>query len=137
METKFNQDALRDRIVFPEVYSWQSQASQYLNVAPNKTGVEYFKGDMGGGKFVDCLLYKAKDGYLLGILNHYPFDFLPYERKGNVNIWVNPDFKCCGIGTELLNEAMKRWDINFHQQRFTPEGYAFVTKFLRSKNLLK
>jgi GNAT superfamily N-acetyltransferase len=119
----------------PFVYSWQSQAEQYPDTG--EVGISYFKGDVGRDKWVDCLLYRGEGGELMGILNYYPFDFPPYEVKGNVNIWVNPDFQRLGIGTKLVEEAMKRWEIDFEQFKYTPQGHKFVISFLKSKNLLK
>jgi GNAT superfamily N-acetyltransferase len=108
---------------------WQSQVKQYP--AKGEAGISYFKGEMGK-KWVDCLLYRDDFGKLLGALNHYPFDFPPYEKKGNINIMVDPKEQGKGIGQKLFAEAVKRWDdIDFHKQEWTPGGKHLLDTYLK------
>lgn len=106
--------------------SWESQASQYPRTgAP---GISYFRGEVTAGFHVDCLLYRDDDGELIGILNHYPTDFPPYERRGNVNIWVRPDRRRQGIGTQLSLESVRRWEpIEAEKVRYTRAGLEWAT----------
>lgn len=109
-------------------FSWQSQASQY----PHKgtPGIAYFRGDLPDtDKIVDCLLYRNISGHLIGILNYYSWDS-EWEDAGNCNLWVRPDCQRQGIGTHLLREAQKRWQVEIEQQRYTPEGLALVEALL-------
>ena len=66
------------------------------------------------------------DGHVRGVLNHYPKDFPPWETKGNVNVFIDPTARRQGIATALLQEALTRWDIDFHKQRYTPSGIRLV-----------
>jgi GNAT superfamily N-acetyltransferase len=111
------------------VYSWESQCGQYPERGPK--GISYFRGEIPElQQYVDCLLYRDENGALQGILNHYPFDN-DWETKGNFNIWVAPGHFRQGIGTALLGEAVSRWDIDFHQQKYSEAGAALVNAFLR------
>jgi GNAT superfamily N-acetyltransferase len=112
-------------------FSWESQVKQYPELgAP---GIGYFKGDVSDtfpGKWVDCLLFRDPNGQLVGILNHYPFDF-PLEDKGSVNIWVHPRMTRRGIGTQLWDEAVKKWQVSLDKQRFTEAGAKFANALAR------
>lgn len=99
--------------------SWESQARQYPETGP--AGFSYFPGETEAGT-VDCLLYRDISGTLLGILNYYPMDFPPWEKAGNVNMWVMPSRQRQGIGSALWKEACNRWDIALEGQRFTVAG---------------
>lgn len=124
-------------LVLPEatlhrVYSWESQQRQYPRLgAP---GISYYAGPMpqiSPDYIVDCLLWRDDDGIVRGILNHYGMDGSLLEARGNVNIWVDPAWKRRGIATALITEAVRRWDIDPAQQRYTPEGSALVTALLQ------
>lgn len=90
-----------------QMYSWESQASQYPPDGP--TGISYFRGQLSEDLYVDCLLYRDENGVLVGILNHYPMDIPPHEREGDENVWVHPEHRRQGIGSALLLEARVRW----------------------------
>jgi hypothetical protein len=89
------------------MYSWESQVAQYPRTGP--PGISYFRGNVTDEIFVDCLLYRDETGELVGILNHYPTDFPPYERQGGRNIWVHPGRRRQGIGTALTLEGNIRF----------------------------
>lgn len=103
--------------------SWESQAVQY----PERggPGITYFAGETPFGN-VDCLLFYDRKKRLRGILNYYAIDFPPWEKAGNVNIWVHPEARRRGIATRLVRAAMQRWRIDLDQQRFTKEGLALA-----------
>lgn len=103
--------------------SWESQVVQYPEVGV--PGISYYRGEVSTG-FVDCLLWRDQYGHVRGVLNHYPKDFPPWETKGNVNVFIDPTARRQGIATALLQEALTRWDIDFHKQRYTPSGIRLV-----------
>jgi curved DNA-binding protein CbpA/8-oxo-dGTP pyrophosphatase MutT (NUDIX family)/predicted ABC-type ATPase len=112
-------------------WPFKGQAEQFDKKGP--PGFSYFKGEGNGlrpGQWVDCLLWRDEKGILKGIVYHYPQD-LPLEKKGNVNIFISPDSKRKGIASTLLAEAMKLYDVNLRQQRYSTEGAAFVNNFVR------
>jgi len=105
------------------VYSWESQVRQYP--LKDRPGVQYYKGVIDLDNYVDCLLYRDLTGAVVGILNHYNKDN-PWERAGNVNIWVHPDHTRKRIATLLWQEARHRWNVTLVGQRFTPAGAALA-----------
>jgi len=106
--------------------SWESQAAQYSKTGP--PGISYFRGHVTADYYVDCLLYRDEDGELVGILNHYPADYPPYEREGSGNIWVHPDRRRQGIGTELVLESMRRWEpLEPKDVRYSEAGLEWAT----------
>lgn len=109
------------------LFPWESQVVQYPEVGP--PGIDYFKGDIGEGQWVDCLLYRDADGRVVGILNHYPFE-TPWEKVGNVNIWIHPERQRQGVGSALVLEAMSRYGIDFEQQRYTYAGARLACKII-------
>ena len=117
------------------VYSFRSQVVQYPADGP--PGISYFKGVVDESTWVDCLLYRDSDGKIIGILNHYPFstkdpdDPRIGERKGNINIFVDPKRKREGIATKLVNEATVRYNVDLRKQRYSDEGAKFINKYIR------
>lgn len=128
----------RYRATMPPSLPWGSQVVQYAHAEPPaEPGITYYAGDMSdaypGTPPVDCLLswdHTASGTRLMivGILNHYPADYPPWERKGRVNVWIRPSHKRRGIGTALVREAASRWDIDPDRQRYTAEGAAFAER---------
>jgi predicted acetyltransferase len=110
---------------YHQIFNWQTQAKQYPE---HGKGIEYFKGEMKDGKWVDCLLYYGKDSNLKGVLNFYPFDF-SHERKGNVNLEVKLSERRKGIATALLDEGIKRFQIDLRKQIYTESGRKFIKKY--------
>jgi GNAT superfamily N-acetyltransferase len=108
---------------------WANQVKQYPQNGPE--GISYFKGEVRD-KWVDCLLYRNKAGKLIGVLNHYPFSFPPYESKGNINVMVDPKEQKKGIGKKLMAEAIKRWkDIDLYKQKWTSSGKHMLDAYLK------
>src|SRR5579875_2443961 len=87
-----------------KVLPWESQAHQYPPL--DEPGIQYFRAELGDGRWVDCLLHYDDDGRLSGILNHYPQAIPPYEKQGAVNIWVRPDRRRQGIARTLVENAI-------------------------------
>lgn len=114
---------------FPPALSFTSQARQYPATGP--AGIGYFKGEIDATTYVDCLLWRDTDGTVRGILNHYPTDLPPWEKAGNINIFIDPTMRRRGIATALLMAASQRWLVNLSQQRYTSEGRAFIMGFQR------
>jgi GNAT superfamily N-acetyltransferase len=111
------------------LFTWESQVVQYPLTGP--PGIGYFKGEVEGVEdWVDCLLYRDKTGRVRGICNHYPTTN-EFEDAGNVNIWVDPAWQRRGIGTQLLDEAHRRWPIDLRQQRYSFSGARFAQAYLK------
>ena len=115
-------------------FLWENQARQYPRYG---SGITYFKGICDDNIWVDCLLYYGKDNELHGILNHYPLEMPPYQKAGSVNIQVRPDRRRKGIASTLLNEAIKRFNVNLENQEYTPDGERFIKKYMRSSRIYK
>lgn len=131
------------------VYSFESQERQYP--ATGAPGLSYFEGHINNYGVVHCLLFRASDERVVGILNHYPKDarnpnygtalgllfgekeFI--ERAGNINIFIHEDYKRMGIATLLVNEAEVRWGpLNFQQQQYSAEGAEFIRGYLSKRD---
>lgn len=129
------------------VFTWESQAAQQpLTGTPRE--VVYRRCEDDGttipvGQWIDALLHYDDVGALDAILYHYPFEFYEYtsaylgsprgsvlEKRGNVNLWVRPDRRRKGIGTQLIKEAVRRWKIVLRNQRYTADGAGFVNGFM-------
>lgn len=113
-------------------WPFKGQAEQFEKIGP--PGLSYFKGTGNGLKpnqWVDCLLWRDDSGILKGIVYHYPQD-LPLEKKGNMNVFISPDSKRQGIASRLVAEAIKRYNVDLRQQRYSEEGAAFINNFVRN-----
>lgn len=131
----------RKRTLSPleEIYSFESQVGQYPQNGPQ--GISYFRGADDWmeeqGKWVDCLLFRDENGRIRGILNHYPFELISpedarvTEKSGNINIFIDPFYKNKQVGTKLLDEARRRYDIDLNKQTYSTEGAAFINAYVR------
>lgn len=111
-------------------WPFKTQKRQYP--AKGEPGLSYFRGEFPNepGRWVDCLLWRDNKGNLVGILNHYPMD-MPLEKKGNFNIFIDPKAKRQGIASALVAEAIKRYNVDLRQQRYSKEGAEFINEFVR------
>jgi 8-oxo-dGTP pyrophosphatase MutT (NUDIX family)/predicted ABC-type ATPase len=111
-------------------WPFKTQKKQYPKTG--EPGLSYFRGEFPNEPniWVDCLLWRDEKGELVGILNHYPMD-MPLEKKGNFNIFIDPKAKRQGIATALVSEAIKRYNVDLRQQRYSREGAAFINEFVR------
>ena len=115
------------------VFSFESQVCQYPRLgAP---GIDYFAGVIPihaerGDPPIDCLLWRDEQGLVRGILNHYPVDYPPHERAGNINLYVHPEWRRRGIATALLREAERRYgSTRWAQQRYSPDGLQMMLHY--------
>jgi GNAT superfamily N-acetyltransferase len=116
--------------------AWGDQAPQYHRVKPDRPGIVYFRGqDPGMEHHVDCLLMFDENLELVGILNMFNFDFPPLEKKGNVTMFTRPDRLRRGIGSALMDEARRRWTVDFDRQDFTRTGAAFINRYVQQRSL--
>lgn len=106
------------------LYSWESQVCQYPYTG--KPGISYMLGPTEEG-LVDCLLFRNEKGHVVGILNHFPWDGI-WEKKGNVNIWINRRWQGKGVGEALWREAVQRFGARLEGQRFTEAGARFAER---------
>lgn len=107
--------------------SWASQVRQYPQRGKFGDHIVQWTFMVNGRHPVECLLYYDNARRLRGILNFYPQDVPPWEKKDNVNVFVDPETRRQGIATRLIRAALERWPhLNADQQRYTPEGLALV-----------
>lgn len=137
MKTKIRRKPFTPIATIPDamMLSWVSQAIQYPAYSANP-GISHERLPLREGvdeRMIDCVLFYDTSGHLVGILNHYPADVDPWEKKGNVNLWVHPQFTHRGIGTRLVEFADKKWGINWQQQRFSPSGAGLARNYLAHK----
>lgn len=85
------------------------------------------------GAQIDSLTMRDQKGHLVGVLCRYP-DLPPYEKAGNITIWVNPHRLREGVATALLGDALSRWDnINLTDQHYTVAGRALVVSYIEAQ----
>jgi GNAT superfamily N-acetyltransferase len=108
--------------------AWPEVAGARPRLGP--PGLSHAIVEYRSGGTSDCLTWRDDEGILRGVLFHYRSDILPYEHRGNVNMWVDPRWHRRGIGTQLLAEADRRWELNFVQQKYTTRGLALVREHL-------
>lgn len=126
-------------LTYAPILPWDSQVIQYPELGEPDT-IELFLGDESenfpGLPPINCLLWRDHDGRIRGILNHYPVDYPPWEKAGNVNVFVQPGWKKRGIGTALVDKAIELFgELNFHQQTYSPEGMQFLLRYRRKHGL--
>ena len=115
---------------------WADQSVQYAAVKPDRPGIVYFQGrDEGVEHWVDCLLMFDENLELVGILNYFAWDFPPWEVAGNCTMFTRPDRYRRGIASALMDEARRRWTMNFDQQEYTASGAAFVNRYIQQRSL--
>jgi hypothetical protein len=119
-------------IVNVGVYEWENQARQY---PVNGNGTLYFKGIRNISQWVDCLLYYGDDSMLQGILNYYPFNFPPSQRKGSANLEVRSDKRRQRIAIALLNEGMLEYHINLNNNSIHLKAKSLLRIFLNVEKL--
>jgi GNAT superfamily N-acetyltransferase len=71
---------------------------------------------------IETFEYRDQDGLLRGVVI--------WEPGGALSITVDPDYRRQGIATELMQEAVRRWPIDFEGQSYSSDGAEFVRKFL-------
>lgn len=114
--------------------SWDSQAKPYPTTGP--PGIGYFRINRQGSRWgVECLLFRNDAGELVGILNYYPVGLLNFVRAGEVNVVVHPEWRRQGVARRLSLEAIRRWDVDPDEQRFTQSGKALHAR-LRQQGLV-
>jgi GNAT superfamily N-acetyltransferase len=124
------------------MFSFESQSCQF----PEKgnPGLEHLvvddsakelhpKGTIPEGSvMVHCITWRKMSGDLIGILYYYPVDN-PWEKAGNVNLYIDPKHRRQGIGTKLLDYAFTQWKIKIEQQRYSLGGAYFIKAYVESK----
>ncbi|HWE55148.1 MAG TPA: GNAT family N-acetyltransferase [Acidimicrobiales bacterium] len=110
--------------------TWESQARQYPELGPQ--GVSSHVAELPTGAKVNCLLLRRPDGRLVGILNHYAEAIGPLQKANTMNIWVHPDHRRQGIGSELVLSALQRdWPVDLEEVAFTGAGEAMARSLIQ------
>lgn len=108
--------------------NWPRVVREHPHVGPPGLRHAVLRHHTGGT--IDCLSWRDRGGQLRAVLYHYRCDFRLYERRGNVNLWVDPAWHRRGLGSDLLADADRRWKPNFVQQSYTTAGLTLVTAHL-------
>lgn len=125
------------RVNIPIDLKWEDAVVDYP--ATGHPGVIYRKDttvQFGSEAVSEALLFYAPDGTLAGLFFYFPKDIWvpdisrPIERAGNFTVIVAPGHRRRGVGTRLLREALKRWNIDFEQQKYTEAGAKLVQRYL-------
>ena len=115
-----------------QILEWSTQQWQYPPIG--RPGLSYFPGVTPLGT-IDCLLWRNEAGELIGILNHYPFRTAEGQEPGSINIWVHPEWQRRGVATRLIEEADRRWQLDFNAQSLTPAGVRWLHHVMRKHDI--
>jgi GNAT superfamily N-acetyltransferase len=115
----------------PPFLAWEQQAPQYdipENPHHGTPGLHFWQvpKNLCGGVTIFCLLHYGDDGQLDAIMNYYPKG-TPLDEPGDFLILVRPDRQRQRIGTAVLGEAIRRWNVRLDDQCVTPAGEAFLS----------
>ena len=83
------------------------------------------EGVWGPEAVYESLLFYGPTGNFEGIFMYYPL-----KKPPEFFVIVHPECRRCGIGTQLLGEAVKRWSIDFGHSWYTTSGAELVKHFL-------
>lgn len=121
------------------VQEWREIGNQYDECGPGGISCESYEvklplpdGSTGVAES-KTLLHRGAEGDLRGVLNYFPDGFPGIEEPGNFLVVVRPDCRGQGIGTALVSEADRQWNLNFLQQTYSADGRALVSTYLRRK----
>jgi GNAT superfamily N-acetyltransferase len=120
--------------------SWAGERGQYDRPEINNRlpGIHHWTvpAELVDGTVIECLLHYSadpatggswsRDGVLTGILNYFPHGSPFKDEPGDVLVLVDPAHQRAGIGTALLREAVRRWQVDLHNQALTPAGVALT-----------
>lgn len=114
-------------------HDWGTQSVQYdRDDIPRTPGIVQWAVPASEAPVrIECLLFWNPGNMLLGILNYFPEGSPFSDEPHDVFLIVNPVARRCGIGTDLLKAALRRWpEIDLAKQSYTDEGWDFVSIFL-------
>lgn len=109
---------------------WQVIATKFAQ--KGMPGITYLKAEYSPEQWIETFVYRDECGNLLGIIDYFPVDTIPHEKKGNVNIFVHPEHRGKGVGLALLKKGDERWDIDFDKQQYTYSGLKLVKSYQRA-----
>ena len=103
------------------LYSWEGQALQYPQRGePGEMVYQRYAEDnpessVQLGTWIDCLFYYDEEGYLTGVLNHYPYGAFDkhtgqeIDKPNTSSTFVRPGETAEEVRAILTKEAVKRW----------------------------
>lgn len=119
----------------PNYLAWDLQAPQYdiPEVGDRSPGLHEWRvpGEWVRGIAIDVLLHYDADWLLDGILTHYPDGSPMDDQPGDITVLVRPDRQRRGIGRLLVEEAVRRWQIDLDTQCLTDDGNQLVRAIQR------
>lgn len=110
---------------------WSSELiAKFLACVPGKgePGIQYQENVRGGKKIQYLIKYDA-NGLIQGALRYFPVGYPLAKQPGEIEMAVKSEFQKQGIGSELLNEAISRWDIQAKKQRYTEASAQLYQKW--------
>lgn len=105
-----------------------------LNDPNHSPGITVLNINFDDGHYIENLLYRDKDGNLLGYIQYEPLEDQE-DVKPNLNFRVHPKHWREGIATKLLEAGFQRWPINLYKQNYSVFGIKFIEAFEKSHNL--
>lgn len=112
----------------PPYLAWAEQAPQYErpDIPDRSPGTHHWTvpPELVDGVVIECLLHYDESG-LIGILNYFPKGS-PMDLPGDVTVVVHPARQRRGVGTTLVQEARRRWNVDLEDQCTTPAGAALI-----------
>lgn len=105
---------MRESIDARSIPAWPSCYRDAVDIA-GRLGPPGIQSGLG------FVAWRGQRGHIHGILT--------LDQHMGFLVHVDPDHRRRGIATRLLDEALRRWDLDLAGERYTPAGAAWIATY--------